>query len=104
MRIFGISNKTNMKTIKNFADIKIGDIAEYNEYEFPIIGIGTVGEMFDDFGDRAGQISLSEFLDPVNGITLDSNAIAVQDEKNWDGDVSIFVYDQMAGAVVFTVK
>jgi len=85
---------------KTFEEVQIGDIAtDYGDQEFPIIGKGTLKEMFDQFGNRCA-LGIDDYVDGDSECTESDDAIAVQAEKQWDGDVIIYLYDYDGALVI----
>lgn len=88
-----------MPKYKDFSEVVIGDLAtDYGGYKYPVVGKGSLKEMFNQFGSRC-SLGLSDYLDEEAICTENDEAIAVQAEPQWDGDVIIYLYSDM-GAVV----
>lgn len=82
---------------KPFGEVKVGDIAtDYFNENFPVLDKGTLTEMFDKYGHRS-SIGISDLDWPID---LNGPAIVKKEKPQFDGDISIFCYED-SGALVY---
>lgn len=86
--------------VKPFEEVQIGDIAtDYGNMEYPVIGKGTLKELFNKFADRCAM-GLEDCTSDEGIWSEDDLGIACEVEPQFDGDVVIYLYSLDGAAVL----